>query len=200
MGFLRKSVVVACWVWGLMAGQIAQAACAGNLLVDDFAHWANNKNSLGGWTNDDGTMTAISAMNNTLTFTPAGASYLYTTFNCISATAEGYTAITFPVKIPPGGTFQVQLQTSADGCAAQGYQSFSVGVSNFSGETQTVTIPLTVFAGANLAAVKAIVWGQFLGGEAGNWELGRIEFVCPDAATLTTATVGPTGTASTTAE
>ncbi|KAF8472085.1 hypothetical protein BDZ91DRAFT_717168 [Kalaharituber pfeilii] len=201
MGFLTKTTAALMWGVLLMAGVGVEAACSSNLLVDDFAAFSQNLNSLGEWTSDDGTMTSISASSGKLTFTPKSDSYFYSPLSCIQASTEGYSAITFPFKAPAGGTFSLEIQTSSGGCGATAYQSHYVAVSGFSsGQTQTVTIPLTNFTGANLAAVKALVWGGFQGGSASSaWELGKVEFMCTNGGASTpmptTTSSGPVTTA-----
>jgi hypothetical protein len=37
-------------LWGLPLLGVAQAACSSNLLIDDYANYAKNTNSLGQWT------------------------------------------------------------------------------------------------------------------------------------------------------
>lgn len=113
-----------------------------------------------------------------LTFTPKAGSYFYTTFgSCVAATTEGYNAITFPFKGPAAGTsFSLEIQTGSS-CASTAYTSHAFTVSGLTGATQTITVPLSSFGGANLNVIKAIVWGGF--SRTGSaFELGQTNFVC----------------------
>ncbi|PWW75915.1 Carbohydrate Esterase Family 4 protein [Tuber magnatum] len=183
-----------------------RAACTKNLIIDNYATYSSHLNSLGSWTSDDGSMTSLAAStaNKKLTFTPKtdGSSYFYTTFeNCISATTDKYNAITFPFKGPAGGFFTLELQT-ASSCSAS-YTSYYYDVTGLTGSTQTITVPLSSFPGANLGVIKAWAWSGF--SAAGTWELGQTSFVCPggstsvpvSSATSTTSTA-TTSTSSTT--
>lgn len=113
-----------------------------------------------------------------LTFTPKAGSYFYTSLgSCVAATTQGYNAITFPFKSPSaGGSFTLELQTGSS-CASTTYNSYIFAVSGLTGATQTITIPLSSFPGANLNVIKAIVWGDF--SKTGSaYELGQTNFVC----------------------
>lgn len=170
-----------CCVLGLVAREVS-AACAGNLLVDDFTNFRASLNSLGQYLSDDKSMSYISAVPDKLTFTPKPDSYYYTNFDCINVTNTAYTAIQFTIKGPAGGSATLELQTSPGGCGAAAYQSHIVSITGLSGSTQLKTFSLSEFAGAKLSAVKALVWADFTGTSGAAWELGRIELVCPNAA------------------
>ncbi|EPE35307.1 Glycoside hydrolase/deacetylase [Glarea lozoyensis ATCC 20868] len=70
------------------------------------------------------------------------------------------------------------------------------------GATQTISLPLTSFAGANLNAIRAIVFGSF--STRGAWEIGQTQLVCSSGSTqptsstktssvpVTTPTIAPT--------
>lgn len=57
------------------------------------------------------------------------------------------------------------------------------------GSAVTVTVPLSVFTGANLNAISALVFGSFT---KGAWTLGSMQFVCGTKAPATTSVVTPT--------
>ena len=121
-------------------------------------------------------MQSISATNGKLKFTPKsdGSSYFYETFACIAASTNGYDALMFPLKGPAGGSLTIEIQTSTS-CSATAYTSWSYTLSGLTGSTQTATIPLSSFNGANLAAIKAVLWSGF---STGSYELGQTSFVC----------------------
>lgn len=129
---------------------------------------------------DDGSMTSITAnvASKKLTFTPKSGSYFYSSFDsCIAATTQGYNAITFPFKGPSSGTsFTLEIQT-ASSCASTTYNSYFYTVSGLTGSTQTITVPLSSFSGANLNVIKAFVWSGF-SKNAAAYELGQINLVC----------------------
>jgi peptidoglycan/xylan/chitin deacetylase (PgdA/CDA1 family) len=126
---------------------------------------------------DDGTTTnlKVDAANKKITFTASSSSYVYTTFVCEAATTDKYTAITFPVSGPAGASFTVELQTSTS-CSTTAYKSYITTISGATGATQTITVPLTSFAGANLNAIRAIVFGSF--STRGAWEIGQTQLAC----------------------
>ncbi|KAH6675433.1 carbohydrate esterase family 4 protein [Halenospora varia] len=158
----------------------AQAACSSNLLVDNFANYANHLNSLGQYTSDDGTTTNLKAdvANKKITFTGGINSYFYTTFACEKATTDGYNAITFPLKGPANAKFTIELQTSTTCSAA--YTSKTTQLSGVTGSTQTFTVPFSAFSGANINAIQGIVFESFT--TTGAWEIGQIELVCAGGA------------------
>ncbi|KAF2140743.1 carbohydrate esterase family 4 protein [Aplosporella prunicola CBS 121167] len=155
---------------------VAQAACSGPLTIDDFSQYSSNSNSLGSWTSDDGSMTSISAAGNKLSFTPSSDSYFYETFSCQAASSNGYDSISFSTKGPAGGSFTLEIQTQAS-CSASSYTSYYHEVTGLTGQTQTITIPLSSFAGANADAVTAFLWSDFSSTSA-TYELSNIQFGC----------------------
>ncbi|PQE05690.1 glycosyl hydrolase protein [Rutstroemia sp. NJR-2017a BVV2] len=165
-------------VWGAVSCAAAvKAACSSNLVIDNYAKYASNTNSLGQWTSDDGTTVNLKAdtANKKVTFTASTSSYFYTTFNCEKATTDSYNAITFPIKGPKGASVTVELQTLSS-CSATSYSSYYTTISGLTGSTQTVTIQLSKFSGANLNAISGLLWESF--STAGAWEIGQTEFVC----------------------
>ncbi|KAH8762198.1 carbohydrate esterase family 4 protein [Hyaloscypha sp. PMI_1271] len=160
----------------LCAGTV-QAACTTNLLIDNYANFANNLNSLGQWTIDDGTTTNLKAdvANKKITFTTTASSYFYTTFACEKATTDQYNAITFPIKGPAGAKFTIELQTSAS-CSTTAYTSYFTTLTGITGLTQTYTVLLSAFTGANLNAIDSIVFESF--SINGAWEIGQTQLVC----------------------
>ncbi|KAL0633085.1 hypothetical protein Q9L58_008041 [Maublancomyces gigas] len=172
-GSVGHVLAVCAALWGT-----ASAACSANLLIDDYSTYSTNVNDQGGWTSDDGSMTSITAnvAAKKLTFTPKAGSYFYTSFgSCVAATTQGYNAITFPFKGPSAGSsFILELQT-ASSCASTTYNSYTFTVSGLTGATQTITVPLSSFAGANLNVIKAIVFGDY--SKTGSaYELGQMDF------------------------
>ncbi|PMD25424.1 carbohydrate esterase family 4 protein [Hyaloscypha hepaticicola] len=160
----------------LLWARTAQAGCTTNLLIDNYANYANNLNSLGQWTSDDGTTTnfVADAANKKITFTTTASSYFYTTFACEKSTTDQYTAITFPMKGPAGATFTIELQTSSS-CSTTAYKSYFTTLTGITGVTQTYTIPLSSFSGANLNAIDSIVFESF--SINGAWEIGQTQLV-----------------------
>ena len=133
---------------------------------------------------DDGSTTNIKAdiANKKLTFTSKGpsTSYFYSTFNCQAATTNGYTSLTFPVKGPAGSSFSIELQTKT-ACSATTYKSTYFQVSGLTGSTQTITVPLSSFSGANPNAINAFLFSGFATNSA--WEIGSTQLGCEGAPT-----------------
>lgn len=130
---------------------------------------------------DDGTTTNLKAdvANKKITFTSKANSYFYTTFNCEKATTDQYNAITFPVKGPAGASFTLELQTMSS-CTATSFKSYYTTITGVTGNTQTITVPLSSFSGANLNAISGLLWESF--SVKGAWEIGQTNFVCANGA------------------
>lgn len=135
-------------------------------------------------------MSTISSAGGVLSFTPTSSSYFYETFSCQAATSNGYNSIQFTVKGPAGGSLALEIQTKAS-CSATTYTSYYYAVSGLTGNTQTVTVPLSSFAGANGNAVTAFVWSGFTTSTT-PWQLSNVQFGC-------SATGGSSSTSSSTA-
>ncbi|TVY78501.1 Peptidoglycan-N-acetylglucosamine deacetylase [Lachnellula suecica] len=164
-----------------------QAACSTNLVVDNYSNYANNLNSLGQYTSDDGTCTNLKAdvANKRITFTSTASSYFYTTFTCEQATTDEYNAITFPTKGPAGAQFAIELQTSST-CSTNTYSSYFTTLSGVTGTTQTYTVPLSAFSGANVNAIRGFVFQAF--SKNGAWEIGQTQLVCANQQSTTSLT------------
>ncbi|RDL37744.1 Uncharacterized protein BP5553_05177 [Venustampulla echinocandica] len=175
----------------------AHAACTTSLLVDDYSNYANNLNSLGQYTSDDGTTTNLkaNAANKIIAFSTTSSSYFYTTFNCEKATTDGYNAITVPIKGPSGAKFTVELQTSSS-CTATAYNSHFATFTGVTGTSKLYTIPLSAFTGANLNAIRGLVFESF--SINGAWEIGQIQLSCTSSSsgmsTVTTSIPSPSTT------
>ncbi len=184
---------------GLMAGlasQAVNAACSAPLKIDDFSKQTSNTNNLGSWTSgrfqsthymeewlisaDDGSMTSISASGGVLSFQPKAGSYFYETFPCQAASSNGYNSVSFQMKGPAGGSATLEIQTKTS-CSATSYTSKYVSITGLTGNTQTITIPLTQFSGANANAVTGFVWAGFSSTTA-TWQLSNIAFGCGSSA------------------
>ena len=126
---------------------------------------------------DDGTTTNLKAdtANKKITFTTTASSYFYTTFACEAATTSQYNALTFPIKGPAGAKFTIELQTSSS-CSTTAYTSYFTTLTGITGATQTYTVLLSSFTGANLNAIDSIVFESF--SINGAWELGQTQLVC----------------------
>ncbi|KAI9722914.1 MAG: hypothetical protein M1812_001362 [Candelaria pacifica] len=166
---------------GLLATS-AQAACSNNLLIDNYSKYSSNANSLGAYTSDDGSCTTLKAdtANKKITFKANANCYFYTTFPdpCEKASTDGYNGLTFSVKAPASGSsLRVEIQTSTTCSATAAAKSYYFTVSGLTGNTQTVTIPFSQWAGANAASVKSFVFEEF-SNTSGTWEIGQTSLVC----------------------
>ena len=137
---------------------------------------------------DDGTTANFKAdvTNKKVTFATNANSYFYTTFACEKATTDQYNAITFPIKGPAGASFTIELQTSSS-CSTSAYTSYYTTLKGVTGSTQTCTVPLSSFPGANLNSIDSIVFESF--SINGAWELGQTQLVC---ANLKSSSLGNT--------
>ncbi|KAI8265855.1 Chitin deacetylase [Colletotrichum sp. SAR11_239] len=172
-------------VCGAMA---AAAACTADLLVDDLSNsFSTNRNNLGSWTSDDGSMASISASDGILSFTPQSGGYYYETFPCQALQTDAYSHAQLEIKAPvAGAAFTVQLST-ATSCSATTNTKTSYRVTSLTGGWQTLRIPLSSFTGANLNAAVSIVVESFSSTE--QWQLDKVSFVCGQTpTTLTTST------------
>ncbi|KAF1814576.1 polysaccharide deacetylase [Eremomyces bilateralis CBS 781.70] len=173
----------------LLQTQLSTAQSCSNRVIDNFSNWSSNTNSLNEWTSDDGSMTSISASGGTLTFKPKSGSYFYETFACQTASTNGHQAISFSIKGPAGGSLALEVQSKTS-CSASSYNSAYSFVSGLTGSTQTVTVPLSSFSGANANAITAFVWSGF-SDTTTNWQLGNIQFVCAAGGGQSSDTVIP---------
>ncbi|KAF7861410.1 hypothetical protein EAF04_007975 [Stromatinia cepivora] len=184
-------------VWGVISyAAVVRSACSSNLLIDNYAKFSSNTNSLGQWTSDDGTTTNLKAdvTNKKVTFTSKANSYFYTTFNCEKTTTDQYNAITFPVKGPAGSSFTLELQTMSS-CTATTYKSYYTTITGITGFTQTITVQLSAFSGANLNAISGLLWESF--SVNGAWEIGQTNLVCANGAGGSSSSIATSSTTST---
>jgi peptidoglycan/xylan/chitin deacetylase (PgdA/CDA1 family) len=184
------------------------AACQGATKVDDFSKWSSNTNSLGQWTSgmtdilrellgasshyssDDGSMSSISAKSGVLSFKPKSDSYFYESFPCQAATSKEQSALQFTVKGPAKGSMVVELQTQTS-CSATSYKSYYTQITGLTGNTQTVTIPFTQFAGANANAITGIVWSGF-SSTTYTWQMSNVNFACTGSSGGSPSSAAPT--------
>jgi peptidoglycan/xylan/chitin deacetylase (PgdA/CDA1 family) len=134
-------------------------------------------------------MSTISASNGVLNFKPQPSSYFYETFPCQAATSKELSALQFTAKGASAGSMVVELQTKSS-CSAGSYQSYYTQVTGLTGNTQTITLPFTSFAGANGNAVTGIVWSGFSSTSI-TWQLSNVEFVCPASAAGSPSSAAP---------
>ncbi|KAH7027349.1 glycosyl hydrolase [Microdochium trichocladiopsis] len=186
MFFNLKSTLVG----ALLSATAAQAACSANLLIDNFAKYSSNSNSLGSWTSDDQSMTSISASSNTLTFNPKSSSYFYETIPCQAASSNGYNALQFSVTGPKDASFLVELQ-SKTACSNTAYNSAWFTVSGLTGSKQTITIPLSSFSGASLNGITGFVWSTF-SKTGSQYQLSNVNLVCSSGGGGTPTTLSTT--------
>ncbi|KAJ8108850.1 hypothetical protein OPT61_g7882 [Boeremia exigua] len=137
-------------------------------------------------------MTSISAANGVLSFKPKSSSYFYETFECQAATSNNYNSIQFTVKGTAGGSGTLEIQTKS-ACSAASYSSYYTSFTGLTGNTQTITIPLTQFAGANGNAVTGFVWSGF--SSTDTWQLSNIQLGCGGATGGVSSTVRPSTSA-----
>ncbi|KAJ4325771.1 hypothetical protein N0V94_000531 [Neodidymelliopsis sp. IMI 364377] len=170
---MRTSILI-----GLAAGFASQAyaACSSALKIDDFSKWSTNTNALGSWTSDDGSMTSISAASGVLSFKPKSGSYFYETFACQAATSNNYNSLQFTIKGVAGGSGTLEIQTQSS-CSATTYTSYYTQFTGLTGASQTITIPLSQFSGANGNAVTGFVWSGFSSTTA-TWQLSNVQLGC----------------------
>ncbi|KAI1852264.1 hypothetical protein JX265_006313 [Neoarthrinium moseri] len=201
----------------LVAGSVNKgataASCSSNLIIDNFSQWsANNLNNLGQYTSgmdgysasrstpiltslDDGTMDSISAASGSLTFTPNENSYFYEGLTCQPATTNGFGAISFDIQGPAGGSVFLEIQT-AESCSVSAYTSYYYSVTGLTGTSQTISVPLNSFAGANLNAITGFVWFGFSETNV-TWQMSDIELACGATLPITTSATSPISSTST---
>ncbi|KAK5999273.1 Chitin deacetylase-like protein [Cladobotryum mycophilum] len=174
---------------------VAAAACTTNLLVDDLSNsFATSRNNLGSWTSDDASMASISASGGILSFTPRSGAYYYETFPCQELQTDSYTHVQLDIKAPvSGAAFTAELKW-ASSCSATTSTKTPFRVTSLTGGWQTVLIPLSSFAGANLNAALSILIGSFSSTQ--QWQLDKVLFVCAQRPTTFTTTT-PTQATST---
>lgn len=134
-------------------------------------------------------MVAISAANNVLSFTPKANSYFFETFPCQAAASNGYNSLQFKIKGPAGGSIRLELQTQIS-CMVTTYTSSFLAVEGLTGGTQTVTVPLSAFVGANLNAISSVVWFGFSSNNPG-WQLSQVQLGCAAAGGVSVVVPAP---------
>ncbi|KAK1960836.1 polysaccharide deacetylase [Colletotrichum sublineola] len=178
----------------------AAAACSSDLLVDDLSNsFSTNRNNLGSWTSDDGSMASISASGGVLSFTPKSGSYFYETFPCQALQADSYTHVQLDIKAPTSGAAFTTELNWASSCSATTTTKTAFQVTSLTGGWQTIRIPLSSFAGANLNAALSVVIGSFSSTQ--QWQLDKVQFACGQTtatSAVTTSTQAPTVPASST--
>lgn len=133
-------------------------------------------------------MASISASDGILSFTPKSGAYFYETFPCQALQTNSYTHVQLEIKAPvSGAAFTAQLKW-ASSCSATTNTKTSFQVTSLTGSWQTVRIPLSSFAGANLDAALSIVIGSFSSTQ--QWQLDKILFVCAQGSTTATSECG----------
>ncbi|OLN89643.1 Chitin deacetylase-like protein 10 [Colletotrichum chlorophyti] len=162
-------------VYGAVA---TTAACTADLLVDDFSNsFSTSRNNLN-------SMASISASGGILSFTPKSGSYYYETFPCQALQTDSYTHVQLDIKAPvSGAAFTAQLNW-ASSCSATARTKSSFRVTSLTGGWQTLRIPLSSFAGANLAAALSIVIESFSSTQ--QWQLDKVSFVCSQSPAIST--------------
>jgi len=133
-------------------------------------------------------MTLASAANGKLSVVPTANSYFYETFPCQAASYDGYNAITFSVKGPADASFTFEIQTKGS-CSASTYQSYFNQVSGLTGVSQTISVPLSSFAGANANAVTGFVWSGF-SSLSTTWDFSKVQFACSTVSNCRSRTCG----------
>ncbi|KAH7305832.1 polysaccharide deacetylase [Stachybotrys elegans] len=160
------------------------AACTSDLVVDDFStSFSTSRNNLGSWTSDDGSMASKSASGGILSFTPRAGAYYYETFPCQALQTDTYTHLQLDIKAPASGdAFTAQLNW-ASSCSSTSGTKTSFRVTGLTGEWQSIRIPLSSFAGANLNAALSITIQSFSSTQ--QWQLDKVSFVCAQRPTTT---------------
>ncbi|XXG98184.1 hypothetical protein Hte_004505 [Hypoxylon texense] len=153
--------------------------CKSDLVVDNFDLFPARLNSVGLKSGDDGSMIALAAEHNTLSFIPSKSSYFFEAVPCLDADGEDYGAISFQMKAPKGASFALELQTK-ESCGTKDYKSTWHYMGGFTGESETVVIPLSAFAGAKTSAIEAFNWAtwEFYDERDFIWTLSDIELLC----------------------
>jgi hypothetical protein len=218
MGFVAKGfVALVLWSACAMASEAScHTICGSDLIIDNFSDWSNPNHTNGHgsyasgkilplsqiqaqlthWCSDDWTMAKISAAQNTLSFTPKARSYFYETFPCRQANIQGFSALSFTVQGPAGGSIILEMQTrpycsaSSYGIPYHSYSSHYHTVTDLSGSVQTIVVPLGAFSGANTDAITGFVWSHFSKQDI-NWSLSNIKLVCGGEAGSSTSASSP---------
>ncbi|KAK4158272.1 hypothetical protein C8A00DRAFT_39464 [Chaetomidium leptoderma] len=165
---------------GLLTASSVNAACSSKLVIDDFTRWTSGLNSLESQNGDDGSMSAIAASAGRVVFIPKDEnSYFYESFECQPAVTNGYGSVEFTVQGPAGGSLAFELQTTG-GCSGTSgsYNSSYQVLSDFTGQRQTITLPLEGFDNEpNYDAIVGMVWSGF--SQTGvQWSVGNVTLLC----------------------
>ncbi len=127
-------------------------------------------------------MSGIAASAGQVVFIPKdGDSYFYEALGCQQPVTNGYGGIQFTVQGPAGGSFALDLQTTASCANGTDTRKSSYNiVSDLTGRLQTITMPLIGFDNdPNYDSIVALVWSSFSVSNV-QWSIGSISFVCGD--------------------
>jgi peptidoglycan/xylan/chitin deacetylase (PgdA/CDA1 family) len=131
-------------------------------------------------------MSSITASSLILGFKPKASSYFYESFACQAASSTGYSGIQFTIEGATSGSMAVELQTKS-ACSAGSYNSYYYQVTGLTGNTQTISLPFSSFAGANGNAVTGVVWSAF-SSTTTTWQLSNVGFACSGTSAGTSPT------------
>ncbi|CCU75580.1 chitin deacetylase [Blumeria hordei DH14] len=154
--------------------RIALSNCTSDIAIDAYQDRVSKKNKWHLYTFDDGTTSGFTRVLSTkkVFFEAISArSYVFTEFPCQNLTDTSYDALTFSLRGPENASYVLELQTSAS-CSTKEYASNFISLTGVTSVTQNFTIPLSLFEGANLEAIKSIVFQDLT---LGDWEIGETE-------------------------
>ncbi|KAL7752994.1 hypothetical protein RI367_001445 [Sorochytrium milnesiophthora] len=156
-----------------------------NLLVDDFAAAAAEKNKLGLWSGSQGMTSVYGKGSLKLTANKPGAYYstVLAGANCRDISKHKY--VQFDVAGAAGTTFNVELQVRAANCQGGAAARHAVSLDKYvklDGSTKTVQIPVADFAGVDLTKAHALSIVNLA--TKATVTLDNLQLVCDGAAAL----------------
>lgn len=77
-------------------------------------------------------------------------------------------------------------------CSATTYKSYYTTITGLTGSTQTITVQLSAFSGANLNAISGLLWESF--SVDGAWEIGQTNLVCANGAGASSSSISSSST------
>ncbi|KAI6248607.1 Peptidoglycan-N-acetylglucosamine deacetylase [Erysiphe necator] len=154
----------------------AHAACSGDLSVENKFHFFRASELSQSYIHENQlTNNFKKDADKTISFMAADAQdYIFMDVSCRKLKAEGYTALNLLLKGPANASLTIELNTSPS-CSTTRHSSYYTNLTVLSHEIQSYTVPLRLFRGANLNALRSV---KLFDLTPGQWEIGENQFVC----------------------
>ncbi|RKF59506.1 putative chitin deacetylase [Erysiphe neolycopersici] len=161
------------------------AACSKNLLLENNVDTIRASESSLLRSHNDGVITDLrrDVPGKRVDFIAAGAGIYVSIDVCRKIESEGYIALNLLLQGPANASLTIELQTSSS-CFTTRFTSYFTNLTLATDHTRTYEVPLSIFSGANLNAVRSI---KLLDLTPGFWEIGESQLVCANSYEMSSA-------------